>query len=276
MIKTLKLIMALALMSVGVKSQPFLLKSGTGAKPFLMNIYYGTGGKGAYVKYLGQQGVIPLLLKSRKTQGEAPAVQLTYVWDEVLDGKVTGTYQLSEQSNQVSAALYIRNKDQKRFKLEQVKNPEADAEKAGYLLHGTLISFSKGMDDRLTFRYPDKLTKTARLPGFDSPDPQRKGTIADYNFDGYDDVAFSIPDAGMGVYRTFTIYLYNPVSKRFEQLAEPQDPRAKCTGFCDVTLDQKNKRFITACRGGASWWTNVYQYQSRNRLVWLSSRKAAN
>lgn len=40
-------------------------------------------------------------------------------------------------------------------------------------------------------------------------------TIADYNFNGFDNVAFSIPDAGMGVYRTFSIYLYNPKSKRF-------------------------------------------------------------
>lgn len=275
-VEILKLILALALIGGGLKAQPFLLKSSRGGQPFLLNIYYGTDGKGAYVKYLGQQGIIPLRLKSRRAQGKSPAVQLTYVWDEVLNGKMTGTYQLSQQGNVIAAAAYFRNKDQKLFKLEQVKNPEADEEKAGYLLHGTLISFSNGMDDRLMFRYPGKLTQTERLPGFDSPHPQRKGTIADYNFDGYDDVAFSIPDAGMGVYRTFTIYLYNPVSKRFEQLAEPQDPRAKCSGFCDVTLDRQHKWLITACRGGASWWKNVYQYTGAKQLSLVSSKKAAD
>ncbi len=276
MIKKIKLMMALAMITFAVQAQPFLLRSTSGAKPFLMNIYYADGGKGAYVKYRGQQGILPLRLKKRTAQGKTSTLNVAYVWDEVVEGKVTGVYTLSQIGDQIAAASYLRNKDQKLFKLEQVKNEEDGSGKAGFLLHGVIISFSQGMDEMLSFSYPDKTVKTAHLPGFDSPDPQRRGTIADYNFDGYDDVAFSIPDAGMGVYRTFTIYLYNPVSKRFDLLAEPNDPRAKCSGFCDVTLDKKNKLLLTACRGGASWWNNVYQYTSSKDLTWVSSKRANN
>jgi len=268
--------MALAMIGFGVQAQPFLLKSTTGAKPFLMDIYYDSNGKGAYVKYRGQQGVISLQLKKQTILGKLSKLNVTYVWDEVVDGKVTGMYNLRQEGNEVSAASYLRHKDHKLFKLEQVKNQEDDFGKAGFLLHGIVLSFYKGMEEGLSFTYPDKVTKTVRLPGFDSPEPQRKGTIADYNFDGYDDVAFSIPDAGMGVYRTFTIYLYNPVSKRFGLLAEPNDARAKCSGFCDVTLDKKNRLLITACRGGATWWSNVYKYTAFNQLKWISSKKTGN
>ncbi|WP_412469187.1 XAC2610-related protein [Pedobacter sp. KLB.chiD] len=276
MIRNLKLVVALAMISWAAHAQPFLLKSTSGAKPFLMNIYYADGGKGAYVKYLGQQGIIPLSLKNRTAQGKTSTSKVSYIWDEVVEGKVTGVYKLSQEGSQVSAASYLRHKDHQLFKLEQVQNQEDGFEKTGFLLNGVIISFSKGMDETLSFRYPDKITKTAHLPGFDSPDPQRKGTIEDYNFDGYDDVAFSIPDAGMGVYRTFTIYLYNPVSKRFNLLAEPNDPRAKCSGFCDVTLDKKNKLLLTSCRGGATWWNNVYQYRDYKYLTWVSSKRADN
>ncbi|WP_406827125.1 XAC2610-related protein [Pedobacter sp. KACC 23697] len=275
MIRKLKLIMVFAMISWAAHAQPFLLKSTSGAKPFLMNIYYAAGGEGAYVKYHGQQGFIALSLKNRTAQGKTSTSKVSYTWDELVQGKVTGVYKLSQEGNQVSAASYLRYKDHQLFKLEQAKNHEDGSEKTGFLLHGTVISFSKGMDEMLSFRYPDKITKV-HLPGFDSPDPQRIGTIADYNFDGFDDVAFSIPDAGMGVYRTFTIYLYNPVSKRFDLLAEPNDPRAKCSGFCDVTLDKKNKLLITACRGGATWWNNEYKYTTAKHLTWISSKKAEN
>ncbi|ULT41228.1 hypothetical protein KRR40_42165 [Niabella defluvii] len=61
------------------------------------------------------------------------------------------------------------------------------------------------------------------------PGGARQSYIADYNFDGYDDVAFSVADAGMGVYRQFTIYLYNPDTNSFtccQSLITTQKPDA--------------------------------------------------
>ena len=255
-----------------VNAQPVLLKSSGAGKTFQLKIYYGTEGKGAFVQYVGQQSIIPLKLTSRKvqtpTRHEVVKSIVTYTWDELLDGKVNGSYGLTGNSEKVSKAWYKRKADGKQFQL--IHSSEAQELGAdSYLLHGVMITFQHTMGELLTFTYPNKSIKTYHLPDFDHPDPLRNATIADYNFDGYDDVAFSIPDAGMGVYRTFSIFLYDPLSKRFQELAEPNDPRASCSGLYDVTLDTKNKLLMTSCRGAAKWWRDVYRYTEGNKLKWL-------
>lgn len=273
MIKKILPIIVLVMMFSEVSAQPFSLKSTGETKAFRLNIYYGDEGKGAFVQYRGQQGIIRLKIKSRSQQGKTGHSKITYVWDEVLEGKLTGSYGLTQEADKLSAAWYKRNKDGKQFQLEHAPDQQAHTEPDKYLLNGVLISFYHTSNELLTFSYPDGSTKTSQLPGFDQPDPRRQGSIADYNFDGYDDVAFSIPDAGMGVYRTFDIFLYNPKSKRFQTLAEPNDPKANCSGLCDVTLDQRNKLLMTSCRGGSTWWKDVYRFSNGNKLVWVSSGK---
>ncbi|MET4140972.1 hypothetical protein [Pedobacter sp. UYP1] len=275
MIKKLIPVILLIFMFSVATAQPFLLKSTNAAKSFHLDIYYGTEGKGAFIKYRGQQGIISLKLKSRVSQGEKGQPKIIYVWDEVIKGKVTGTYGLTQETGKISEVWY-RNNDKKTFQLEHVPDQEEYAGIGKYLLHGVLISFHHTSAELLTFNYSDGSIKNSQLPGFDHPDPQRQGTIADYNFDGYDDLAFSIPDAGMGVYRTFSVYLYNPSTKRFDLLPEPNASRAKCSGLCEVTLDKKNKLFITACRGAATWWKDVYKLSPYNTLIWVSSSKILN
>ncbi|WP_316800740.1 XAC2610-related protein [Pedobacter frigidisoli] len=252
-------------------AQPVVLRSTGIRKAFQLSIYPGADGKGACVQYLGQHGFIPLKLKSRVAKGGVSKV--VYVWDEVIDGKATGSYGLSMEAGSSSTAWYKRNKDNKIFKLAVATSRDTITTLDKYLLHGTLISFSHSTNKPLLFSYPDGSSKLKQLPDFDQPDPLRMGTIADYNFDGYDDVAFSIPDAGMGVYRIFSIYLYHPSSKRFEALTDPDHPKASCAGLCDVTLNQKNKLLYTSCRGGANWWKDVYRYSDHNTLIWLKSEK---
>jgi len=41
-----------------INAQPFTLKSVGEAKSFGLKIYYGTKGKGAFVQYKGQKGII--------------------------------------------------------------------------------------------------------------------------------------------------------------------------------------------------------------------------
>jgi len=276
--KKLLSLIILAMLFSRVTAQPFSLKSTGSTKAFRLNIYYGTEGKGAFVQYRGQPGIIALKLKSRVVQGNAkdkavPA-KITYVWDELVGGKVTGSYGLTQEAEKLSKVWYVRNKDAQRFQLENAPEQEGDAARDKYLLHGVLISFYHSPDELLSFSYPDGSAQSRQLPAFDRPDPVRQGVIADYNFDGYDDVAFSIPDAGMGVYRTFSIYLYNPKSKHFQLLPEPNDSKASCSGFCDVTLDRKNKLLMTSCRGAATWWKDAYRFTGGNKLVWLRSIKS--
>ena len=274
MSKKFTAIIALVLMFSHAVGQPFSLKSTGGEKPFRLDIYYGTEGKGAFVQYRGQQGIIPLAMKARTSEEKTAPSKATYVWDEIIGGKITGSYGLTQDMGKLSKAWYKRAKDGKLFHLEQIHEPIGNRRVHKYLVHGVLISFrTTASDNLLSLLYPDGSRQTSLLPDFDHPDPQRQGTIADYNFDGYDDLAFSVPEAGMGVYRTFSIYLYNPTSKRFQILAEPDAPQAKCSGLCDVKLDQKNKLLISSCRGGATWWKDIYSFSHNNNLIWIRSSK---
>lgn len=272
-LKKLPVLILLILLFSQAMAQPFSLKSTNAAKPFSLDIYFGTEGKGAFVQYRGQQGIIPLRLKTLSSQGKPAQSKVTYVWDEVIGGKATGSYGLTQEGGKLSGVWYKRSKDGRQFKLEQIIASKDEAKIDKYLLHDVLISFRHTSDNLLVFTYSDGSTKITQLPEFDHPDPRRQGTIADYNFDGFDDVAFSIPDAGMGVYRIFSIYLYNPKSKHFNILTEPDVPQGKCSGLCDVTLYKKNKRLISSCRGGATWWNDVYRFSNSNKLIWVKSGK---
>jgi hypothetical protein len=277
-IRIIAIIMVLLMTYDRATAQPFLLTSVDEVKAFRLKIYYGTDGKGAFVQYQGHQEAVSLKLKNRAEQGSKKdndmPLRVTYVWDELVGGKVTGSYGLTQDADKLSDVWYRRNKDGKHFRLASVANqPGSNKGVDKYLLHGVLITFYHTTDQRLTFSYHDAGTQTLQLPGFDHPDPLRTGSIADYNFDGYDDVAFSIPDAGMGVYRTFNIFLYDSKTKRFQELAEPGDPRSNCSGLCNVRLDPKSKLLFTSCRGAATWWKDVYKFSKWNKLVWVSSEK---
>lgn len=260
-------------------AQPFDVKSVGEAKTFRLRIYFGTKGKGAFVQYQGQKGIIPLQVKSRtvdsteRKNGQPDFT--TYVWNEVINGKVTGSYGLTAGLRQILDIWYWRKKDGKRFTLESTaeKSDSYDGEDK-YLLHGALLSFHHIKHGQLSITYPEGRKKVMQLPDFDQPNHARQSIIADYNFDGYDDVAFSIPDAGMGVYRIFSIWLYQPKSRQFEKLADPDYSRSNCTELCDVRIDSKKKLLFTACRGGASWWQDVYRFNSQHKLVWVRSSKA--
>ncbi|WP_394358228.1 hypothetical protein [Pedobacter agri] len=65
--------------------------------------------------------------------------------------------------------------------------------------------------------------------------------------------------------------MYEPKTKRFQPLKESQDPRAKCSGLCDVSVNARQKVLYTACRRGARWWQDVYRIGKNNQLIWLWS-----
>lgn len=260
-----------------LRAQPFLLTSARTKPSFSLKIYYGTEGKGAFVQYSGQKGIIPLQLKSYRRNSMNPddgqAEEEVYVWNEMLNGKISGSYGLREGLKYVTDAWYVRGKDHRKFNLaeenEKVKYDGVDQ----YLLHGTLITFNHYYNDTLVFRYPNKTVSTLILPEIMQPGGARQSYIADYNFDGYDDVAFSVADAGMGVYRQFTIYLYNPRYQQFYLLPEPDyDAKARCSCLCNVTVNHKQQELTTSCRGGARWWQDVWRFKN-GKLVWVRSEE---
>ncbi|WP_129715459.1 hypothetical protein [Pedobacter sp. SYP-B3415] len=272
-IQTLLLIL---ISTAGGYAKTFHLTAASETRPFSLQISCTTEGKGAFVQYTGQRGFIPLRLtrfvRSVLKHSNGQPEGYHYTWAEVFNGKVTGTYVITEQSGKVADAWYLRKKDGRRFNLVGDPKNIASERVEKYLLQGVLITFNpSGEANQFMFSYPDGHVASPRLPSHDNPDVTRAANIEDYNFDGYDDLAFSLPDAGMGVYRIFNIWLYDPADKRFKLLAEPTDTRSKCSCLCDVTVNPKEKLIYSACRGGARWWQDVYRIDKQNRLIWLRS-----
>lgn len=259
-------------------SQPITLKSVDEIKEFRLMLHYGNGGKGAFVQYEGKKDIIPLQVKSYKldTLGrkDNQPDHHYFVWNEIVGGKINGTYQMEQIRNYIDNAFYRRERDWKSFPLELAdgndNNPYGNDK---YLLHGALISFNHFHNGNLLIEYPDGKKMTAELPFPDSPDATMQSIIEDYNFDGYDDLAFTVPDAGMGVYSMFTIYLYNPKKKRFEKLEEPDYSKSSCSCLCDVSVNIEKKMLQTGCRGGAAWHYDSYRFDRNGILRWNSSEE---
>ncbi len=274
--KYLFLIAVLVVSNVAILSaQPFTLTSVGEAKPFRLHLYYGTRGKGAFVQYTGQKGVIPLKVKQVSSpggrRGERPATN-TYTWQEIVNGQVNGTYGVTETGGKVSSAYYERKKDGRKFRLKEEPVNTDGRKISKLLLHGAIIAFADDpMDEQFSITYANGQLAEPVIPTLDAANVARMAHIEDYNFDGYDDIAFSLPDAGMGVYRTFRIWSYDPSTKRFVKMKDPDFSHSKCTELCDVTVDPDKKLLYTACRGGARWWKDVYRLDSKRQLVWVRS-----
>lgn len=255
--------------SLSVQAQSYYLKSVDEKKPFSLYIYHGPDGKGAFVQYYGRTGLIALKLEKFKRDDSN-----SYRWIEVVNGKASGAYELTEKNGKVLSAWYDRGSDHRRFKFSEVNSEPAGKGIQKMLLNDILITYSiDAVKNRVYFSSAKGEGQMANTDAIGALEAERKSYIADYNFDGYDDFAFSIPDAGMGVYRTFNIWLYNPKTRRYNALLPSEDKRSKCSCLCDVALDKKNKMIITSCRGGAKWWQDIYRVTKDNRLVWDRSKE---
>lgn len=256
-------------------AQPFTLTSVDEAKEFSLKIYYGTHGKGAFVQYKGQKGIIPLQIKSfnvdKSGKEDGQPDFTSYIWEEIIDGKINGTYYFTEGLRDLFDVKYIRKKDKRTFKFEEDKTEKFDGV-SKFLLHDVMIDYNIFYDNLLKFMYSNKQTINLQLPDIDSPNFSRHATINDYNFDGFDDISFSIPDGGMGVYRTFTVFIYNTKTKKFEKLIEPDFRKSKCECLCNLKIEKNKKIISSECRGGARWWKDFYQYKN-GKLFWVRSQE---
>jgi hypothetical protein len=90
--------------------------------------------------------------------------------------------------------------------------------------------------------------------------------IDDYNFDGFKDVGIYHVDDGMGVYYTWQLFIYNPITNQFSVLELPQNARPNCGEFCDVIVNKKRKTISSSCRGGARWHTDTWKFNKKGEL----------
>lgn len=117
--------------------------------------------------------------------------------------------------------------------------------------------------DQISYRVQDQRTGLTQViaPGMPLSGRPLSIVVNDFNFDGKEDIAFLHTDDGMGVYTSYEIYLFNPLRKKFVRMDIPPMSNASCDGgFSDVTLDNKHRRLISQCRGGANWWQDTWYF----------------
>lgn len=255
-------------------AQPFTFISKNTAKPIVFTLSWTGDGKAAFVRYKGKSAVIPLKLKhsdldtTERSAGQ-PDTQY-YKWNELYGGQVTGEYGLSMLGKNLYDVYYIRYNDGRRFEFTMMEDSAPFDGKQQALLHQVMFNFNVSENNMLEIKYGNGTVVRKALTAL--PDNGIRYTmIADYNFDGYDDISFSSPDFGQGVYRIFDIFLFDPATKKYKLLELPANGKRVCGELCDVKINIKTKTLSSSCRGGAGWHRDDYRFDKTGKLVWLKS-----
>lgn len=100
---------------------------------FELRTYYDTTNKveGGFVKYASSGVPIPLVLTDSQSEEVSPdrPGELTRTWSEVLEGKVTGTYEMVSQGGMIVSMSYTNKSRGKEY---------------GFFYRATEVSLEKG------------------------------------------------------------------------------------------------------------------------------------
>lgn len=80
-----------------------------------------SGWRAAYVKYRGSKTVIPLVLRSSEATDmpEGRPWEFTTVWQEVVDGRISGEYQITSQGTRIYGFVYTNLRNGKTVSFTQ-------------------------------------------------------------------------------------------------------------------------------------------------------------
>ncbi|RZJ82165.1 MAG: hypothetical protein EOO47_01620 [Flavobacterium sp.] len=244
------------------------LKSVGTQRPIYLEMGY-TLDKGAFVWYKGQNEPIPLKIKSLTIDSsEKEAGQpnfTTYKWTEVYKGKAIGEYGFIEWPRHVDGFYYKRYSDGKVFNFEIYHEGTYDG-KSMALVQNVQFHFYSFYRDSLSIVYPNGGKQQMEL----SPLPENRSQarylyVQDYNFDGVDDIAFSVTD-GEGLVVVFDVFIYNKTTKKFNRLLTPAGAD-DCGYLTNLELDKEKKQLSTTCKSGASWLGYTYKFNKLGKLV---------
>lgn len=224
--------------------------------------------EGAFVWYKGQKEPIALKLKaleidSSERESGQPDFHY-YRYTEMYNGKATGEYGITEWPRNVADIYYIRYKDGKKFKFDLLEKDEVYDGKSMVLLHGVQFHYYAFYKDSLTLVYPNG-SKLKLLVNELDEDKVRRVKIKDYNYDGIDDISFDIT-SGDGLHVAYNVFIYNPVTKKFNELKEP-------TGgyFTNLKIDAEHKSLTTNTKSGPRWFTQTYKFNKLGKLIAIKS-----
>jgi hypothetical protein len=240
---------------------------GTQQPIFLTIGWHGT--KTGFVWYKGQKEPIALQFKSLDIDSSERASGqpdfYTYKWTEMYKGKATGEYGFTEWPRNVADIYYLRFRDGKKFTFELIEEKEYKGNSMA-LVHNAQFHYYSFYKDSLTIKYQDGTQQQYLLNRLEEESGRsRSFYIDDYNFDGADDVAFSITD-GEGLHVVYDVFIYNPEKKTFSRLQLPGKEEG-CGYFTNLKRDEDRKELITQCKSGPSWLSYTYKFDRSGKLV---------
>lgn len=118
----------------------------------------------------------------------------------------------------------------------------------------------------------NRMRQPQQLQGASDEEGRSRLDHADYNFDGYEDLA-SRASAGQ-VNETVVVHLYDAGSGAFRELKAPANTNASCEGFWSLMPDAKHRTLTSSCRSGPMWYSDVYQYDGNQLYLYRSMRLA--
>lgn len=119
--------------------------------------------------------------------------------------------------------------------------------------------------ERYLLLQPDGSRIELETPEANEAEPRFE--VADYDFDGHDDLGVSM-SAGM-VNQVYHLYLYRPAQRRFELLTMPETliDRLSCSGFWGLERKVEERALYSSCRSGPRWYHDAFRFD--HGLPWL-------
>lgn len=134
------------------------------------------------------------------------------------------------------------------------------------ILHDVKFKFSAFYDRDLTISYQDGEISKINLE--ESPeDKPRYCEIADFNFDGIDDIGFIFTDE-TGLNLIYNIFIYNPQSRKFLPLFLPDLEEDKFR-ILNPKFNTTDKSLTVSYKSGPSWISYRYKFGKNYRLKFI-------
>lgn len=112
-------------------------------------------------------------------------------------------------------------------------------------------------------RQPDGSQIELEIPEANEAEPRFE--VADYDFDGHDDLGVSIA-AGM-VNEAYHLYLYRPAQRRYEFLPMPETliDRINCSSFSGLERKVAERALYSNCRSGPRWYYDAFRFDAQGQ-----------
>lgn len=248
-------------------AQPFKFKTKEGVNPIALQLSWHNEGKGAAILYNGKNEPVMLKVKSYQKDTSDSAVgaqsEERFIWEEITKGRATGEFSVKMRDSTLYDMSYIRYSDRKKTDFDYIPDTTKYNVKSVAILHGVQFEFFSFYKQDLTLSYEDGESRRITLEECPEDKP-RYCEIADFNFDGIDDIGFVFTDE-TGLNLIYNIFIYNPLSKKFAPLILPDLEEDKFR-ILNPKFNATDKSLTVSYKSGPSWNSYLYKFGKNDQL----------